>query len=320
MAEMIFIFAVPHQEEGFMKKGQRIMVVDDDEVIRIMMKQLIESSGFICEVAKDGKEAIKMASEYLPDLIILDVSMPQMDGFEVCRILRKEEHSQEIPILFLSAKSEHEDRIRGFEMGADDYVPKPFSYDELLARIRVSLRKAERFERERRKAQELEARARYDDATEVFNRKYFETLCREEIKKSKYSHSPLTFIALDIDRLSKLNDEFGFQQGTRAIRQVAHTFKEFIGERGSVSRYEGGFFQALLPTTDLIDAEVLAEELRKLIEDMAVESYPSGFFHLTVSIGLVRWSGRESTEQLFKRAEEAMYRAKKTGKNKVTCG
>jgi two-component system, cell cycle response regulator len=303
-----------------MKKSHRIMVVDDDEVIRTMMKQLIESSGFACEVARDGREAIKMVAEYLPDLIILDVSMPYMDGFEVCRILREEEYSQDIPILFLSAKTEHDDRIKGFEMGADDYVLKPFSYDELLARIKVSIRKAERFEKERKKAQELETKARYDDATEVFNRSYFETLYREELRKSKYSHSPLSFIVVDVDRLAKLNEEFGFRQGTRAIKQVAHTVKEFIGERGFVSRYEGGFFQVLLPSTDLLDAELLAEELRKLIEDVAVESYPSGFFHLTVSIGVVKWNSRESAEQLFKRAEEAMYRAKKTGKNKVTRG
>lgn len=134
-----------------MTTKHKIMVVDDDEVLRTMMKQLLEGSGFICEIARDGLEALKMASEYHPDLVILDVSMPNMDGYETCRQLRKEDIHIEIPIIFLSAKAELEDRLHGFKMGADDYVTKPFSYDELHARIKSSLRKLDRFIKEKKK-------------------------------------------------------------------------------------------------------------------------------------------------------------------------
>lgn len=133
----------------------KIMVVDDDEVLRTMMKQLLESSGFICEIARDGLEALKIASEYNPDLVILDVSMPNLDGYETCRMLREKDKNMEIPIIFLSAKAELEDRIYGFKMGADDYVTKPFSYDELHARIKSSLRKLDRLKTEKRKTDTL---------------------------------------------------------------------------------------------------------------------------------------------------------------------
>lgn len=303
-----------------MKKGHKIMVVDDDDVILNMMKQLLEAAGFICNTAQDGKIAIKMVSESIPDLIILDVAMPEMDGLEVCEILRKEETTREIPIIFLSAQTELEDRMRGFEKGADDYVPKPFSFDELHARIKVALRKTERLERERRRVEALEQEAKRDRETGIYNKKNFELLFSEEIKKSKYSNLPLSLLVVDIDRLNEINTKYGYQQGNRTIIQVAHILAEQFKERNIVARYEGGEFAVLFPECDLTRAESLAEELRKKIEDTAIESYPSNLFHITVSIGIAEWNFKDKQEQLFKKAEDAMYRAKKTGRNKITRG
>ena len=303
-----------------MKKTHRIMIVDDDDVIVTMLKQLLEASGFSCETAQDGKTAIKMIAEGLPELIILDVMMPEMDGFEVCEALRKEESTREIPIIFLSAQTEIENRMRGFETGADDYVLKPFSFDELLARIKVALRKTERLERERKKVESLEQEARLDKETGLLDRKNFTFSLSEEIKKSRYSHVPLSLMVIDIDRLAEINTRYGYLQGNRTLAQVAQVLAGYFTEPGTAARYEGGEFAVIVPDCDLIKAESLADEVRKKIEDTAIESYPSDIFHVTVSIGIAEWNPGEKQEQFYKRAEGAMYRSKKTGRNKVACG
>jgi len=303
-----------------MKKKHTILVVDDDEVIRIMMQQLLSCSNFSVEVASDGVQAINMVSEAPPDLIILDVSMPKMDGFEVCRQLRADEGARDIPIIFLSAKSELEDKVRGFEMGADDYVPKPFSYDELLARIKVSLRKGERLERERKKAETLEEASRLDELTGLYNRKYYELMGREELEKCRLGKEALSMMIFDIDRMAKINDDYGFQQGTRTIAHFASIIREYLPEKSLMTRYEGAQFIALVPKCNLREAENLAEEVRKATESRSVDAYPSGYFSITASIGVAEWNFGEKIESLFKRTEGALYRAKKTGKNKIACG
>jgi len=303
-----------------MKKKHTILVVDDDEVIRIMMQQLLTNSNFSVEVANDGVQAITMVSESAPDLIILDVAMPQMDGFEVCRQLRADESSRDIPIIFLSAKSELEDRVHGFEMGADDFVPKPFSYDELLARIKVSLRKVERLERERKKADSLEKASRIDELTGVYNRRYYDLTAREELQKSRRSKKPLSLIVFDIDRMARINEEYGFQQGTRTISHFASILKEFFSEDSFVARYDGAQFVAVVQACDIRKAESLADEVRKAAESRSVDAYPSGYFSITVSAGIAEWNLSEKPDSLLKRAEGALYRAKKTGKNKIALG
>ena len=300
-----------------MKKNHRILVVDDDEVIRIMMKQLLETSEFQCDVARDGREAIKMVSESHHDLIILDVSMPNMDGFEVCRILREEEASSDIPIIFLSAKAELEDRMKGFQMGADDYVPKPFSYDELVARIKVSLRKVERLEREKRKTETLELQTRCDETTGLFNRKYFDRASKEEIHKCTVNGSPLSLILIDIDRLNEINTARGFHQGNHTIVQIAHLIQQVCASKCLLAHYEGGTFALLVPGSDRKQSENLAEEFRRLVENTAIDAYPSGILKVTITIGVVEWDMKDSSDRLMRRAEDALHSAKKLGRNRI---
>ncbi len=299
------------------KKNHRILVVDDDEVIRIMMKQLLETSEFQCDVARDGREAIKMVSESHHDLIILDVSMPNMDGFEVCRILREEEASSDIPIIFLSAKAELEDRMKGFQMGADDYVPKPFSYDELVARIKVSLRKVERLEREKRKTETLELQTRCDETTGLFNRKYFDRASKEEIHKCTVNGSPLSLILIDIDRLNEINTARGFHQGNHTIVQIAHLIQQVCASKCLLAHYEGGTFALLVPGSDRKQSENLAEEFRRLVENTAIDAYPSGILKVTITIGVVEWDMKDSSDRLMRRAEDALHSAKKLGRNRI---
>jgi two-component system, cell cycle response regulator len=300
-----------------MKKQYKILVVDDDEVIRTMMQHLLETSDFRCDVAKDGPEAIRMVAEKHPDLIILDVSMPTMDGFEVCRILRGEEKSSDIPILFLSAKVELEDRMKGFQMGADDYIPKPFSYDELVARIKVSLRKMERLEREKRKSESLELVTRCDESTGLFNRKYFDMLLKEEIAKSIHVGAPLSIMLIDIDRLNEINSTYGFHQGNHTIVQLAQLIQQICAGKGIIARYEGGTFAVLMPGRDVKKGAELAEELRRMVESTVIDAYPSGIMKTTITLGVIEWDIKDSPEHLMRKAEEALHSGKKFGRNRV---
>lgn len=199
-----------------------ILVADDDPKVRELLRIFLEKSGYRVLLAGNGIEAISMAQESVPDVILVDVMMPQMDGFEVCRQLRNDTRIGHVPILMLTSRSALGDKLSGFESGADDYVTKPFDLDELLARIRALLRRA----------REVPARS---PLTGLPGNRMLE----EELRYRLQSGGALALLYVDMDNFKAFNDAYGFVRGDEAIRLLARLIQESVAEKGSPDDFIG---------------------------------------------------------------------------------
>ena len=199
-----------------------VLVADDDPKVRELLRIFLEKAGYRVVLAQNGAEAIALAQESAPDVILVDVMMPQMDGFEACRQLRNDTRTSHVPILMLTSRSALGDKLSGFESGADDYVTKPFDLDELLARIRSLLRRA----------REIPVRSPLTGLPG--NR-----LLQEELRHRLQSGAPLALLYVDMDHFKAFNDAYGFVRGDEAIRLLARLIQETVAEKGSRDDFIG---------------------------------------------------------------------------------
>ncbi|GAB6061322.1 diguanylate cyclase [Deferrisoma palaeochoriense] len=319
-----------------------ILVVDDSRIVRAMVTDVLRAQGYGIREAEDGREALAQVRERPPDLILLDVMMPEMDGYEVCRELRRRETNDDyIPILMLTAKGDVEDLARGLDAGADDYISKPFDNVELVARVRSLLRIRALQKRLFRqnleleaKNQQLEALARQLDAanqelrllsvtdglTKAYNHRHFQERLRAEYARATRHGEPLACVMIDLDRFKRINDTYGHPVGDRVLVHLVEVLKEGVRGEDLVARYGGEEFVLLLPKTDAAHARALAERLRARIEAEPVPIGDGATLPVTVSMGvadLVPGSRDRSPDELLKAADEALYRAKTNGRNRV---
>ncbi len=320
-----------------------ILVVDDSRIVRAMVSDVLRAEGYRVREASDGREALARIQESRPDLVLLDVMMPEMDGYEVCRALRRNEREEEyIPILMLTAKGDVEDLARGLAAGADDYIAKPFDNLELLARVKSLLRiralqkrlYQQNLELEA-KNQQLEALTRQLDAanqelrllsvtdglTRAYNHRHFQERLRTEYARATRHGEPLACVMIDLDHFKRINDTYGHPIGDRVLVWLVGILKDGVRSEDLVARYGGEEFVLLLPNTDAHRAHSLAERLRKRI---ASESVPlaggDARLRVTVSMGVADYRPGEldrTPDELLKAADEALYRAKAHGRNRV---
>ncbi len=291
------------------KSTQKILVVDDENLIRQLMSALLASYGDVT-VVESGAEALEWAEREQPDLIVLDVQMPEMDGYEVCRRLKENEATSSIPVVFLTANSTNEDEERGLEIGATDFIRKPISPQ--IVRTRASnilkLQAATR---------QLELLASTDPLTGAFNRRHFmETGNNELLRSNRYNHA-FTVLMLDIDHFKAVNDIHGHNIGDAALKETVRVIEETLRGEDTLGRIGGEEFAVLLPETSVDPATLLAERIRIAISEIVVET-PTGPLTFTMSIGMTE--GRKSDENidlLLKRADEGLYMAKEQGRNRV---
>jgi diguanylate cyclase (GGDEF)-like protein len=306
-----------------------ILVADDDPDNLALIQILLERQGHSVLAVENGREAIEQMNLRRPDLAILDVMMPVMDGLEACRLIKRDEATRDIPVIFLSAHGETELQVSGLALGANDFIRKPFNSEELLARVNVAIRLSR--ERDRLRASAEEARMNADMAHEqaltdaltgLLNRYGLQrSLAREQSEARRYNR-PLACLMIDIDHFKSVNDTHGHAIGDIVLRQVATILTQ--GVRGSdiVFRYGGEEFLALLPETDLEGAAALAEKIR---EDASGRSYGEGehMLLLTLSIGAASLCNGESGNDMVARADLALYQAKGRGRDRVSsaiCG
>jgi diguanylate cyclase (GGDEF)-like protein len=275
----------------------RVLVADDDEDILALVSFLLRGDGYEVLAARDGAEALGAAREQSPDLAVLDVMMPRVDGYEVTRRLRAAPAISSLPVLLLTAFATGEDVVRGFEAGADDYVRKPFSGDELRARVRALLER-------RRLLDRLVEQARTDGLTGLLNRRAWEEeLHRELIRGGRYG-SPMSLALLDLDRLKQLNDEHGHQAGDDLLRALAEAWKQRVRGVDVLARTGGDEFALLMPNC--------APEQGLGVVRRVLAALPEG---ATCSCGLAAWEPGESAEALVARADAALYAAKREGRD-----
>lgn len=277
-----------------------ILVVDDDPMIRKTVKRHLKKANYKVIEAGNGKEALAMIEENTPNLVLLDVMMPEMNGFEVCRTLRQDFRNKSIYIIILSAKGKTEEKVQGLEFGADDYVTKPFDPKELMARINTGLR-----------SMEDKKQASVDTLTGLYNRYFFNNFFSQEMERASRYNLPFSLILIDLDFFKKVNDTYGHDVGDQVLQQASEIFNLAIRGIDIAARWGGEEFILLLPQTDSEGAVLIAERIRITMEN---HDFP-GVGKQTASFGVATYKSPEI--DIFKQVDKALYEAKETGRNKV---
>jgi two-component system, cell cycle response regulator len=300
-----------------------ILVADDEPVNRALIQRRLEREGYQVLTARNGSEAVELASELLPDLVLLDVMMPEMDGMDACRLLKETEATRDIPVIFLSARDETAMKVNGLSLGADDYISKPFEAEELIARVHVAIRLKRERDQLRNNAEEASLRAEIaqeramtDALTGLLNRYGLQhVLAREHAEARRYSRS-LSCLVIDLDNFKTINDTYGHPIGDLTLQQIASILREAVRASDTVFRYGGEEFLVLLPETDLDGAIALGEKIRAA---SASRLFGEGqrVFSLTLSAGAGCLCDNESGHDMIARADMALYHAKEQGRNRV---
>lgn len=280
--------------------------------IRLVCEAL--QSDYEMIVAVSGERALELAvSQTPPDLVLLDVVMPGMDGHEVCRRLKANPETQDIPVIFLTAQDQEADETQGLELGAVDYITKPCSLPIVKVRVKTHLE----LKRQRDMLAEL---ALFDALTRLPNRLRFNERLDMEWQRGLRQHSPLAVIFADIDYFKGYNDTYGHATGDDCLRLVATQLHDALKRPTDVAaRYGGEEFVALLPETDLEGGRLVAEAMRSGVEELAVEHKASPGKRVTISMGVAAMvpTGDARPQSLLEAADKALYVAKEGGRNRV---
>jgi two-component system, cell cycle response regulator len=303
----------------------RILIVDDHEDNVEVIRARLEAGGYQIESAADGVEALERVRESPPDLILLDVMMPRIDGMEVARRIKADETLPFIPIIMQTALDTVQHKVEGLGAGADDYVTKPINFAELEARVKSMLR-IKLLQDELSRANEHLARANSDlqrlavtDAlTGLHNRRNVETLLHDMFEHSIRLKEPLACAMFDIDHFKSVNDTQGHQAGDAVLQQLAGILETAAREIDKVGRYGGEEFIALLPGAGLDDAVTFAERTRQQVESHTF-TFEGGSLRRTISCGVAAFPHPRIAhcEALVKAADDALYVAKELGRNRV---
>lgn len=292
----------------------RILIVDDaPENIKILGQVL--KSDHTVSFATNGENALRIArSDIPPDLILLDIMMPGLDGYEVCRRLKADRKTRNIPVIFITAMSEVEDETRGLEIGAVDYITKPFSRAIVKARVKTHLEL-------KRHRDMLENLSSLDGLTGIPNRRRFDEFFDSEWRLAIRESVSLSLIMLDIDYFKEFNDEYLHVAGDDCLRKVAKTLSHSVRRPTDfVARYGGEEFAAVLPRTDISGAKTVADTMRENIKSLSIPHVRSSVMPcVTISAGAATIipSRKSSSDALIKGADDALYKAKKGGRNQV---
>jgi diguanylate cyclase (GGDEF)-like protein len=292
-----------------MNQDVTILVVDDEMPIRHLMSLLLKGFGTI-EMAGSGKEALEKVNTLNPDLIILDVQMPEMNGYEVCQTIKGNDKTSSIPIVFLTANSSNEDEEYGLEIGATDFIRKPISPRIVSARVSniLNLQQATR---------KLELVASTDPLTGAFNRRHLDLVGINELSRSKRYKSTFTILMLDIDHFKEVNDNYGHDIGDEALIETVAVIKKNIRGEDLLFRLGGEEFAVMLPETPKLAAFDTAERIRIAISRIVIQT-PIAPLCFTISIGIAENSQEDDNiDVILKRADESLYQAKSSGRNRV---
>lgn len=288
-----------------------VLVIEDHPDQRELLAIVLQREGYRVITAANGLEALEKLETENIQIALSDIMMPKMDGFELIKRIRTNPAFKSIYLILITARIQEGDRVRGLDLGADDYITKPFSFSELLARVRVGSRVVHY-------QQHLEFQTQVDSLTGLFNRRAFEKKMHEEFERSKRYHNPLSLLILDIDNFKTINDTYGHHGGDAALVKISETLREKTRQSDFPSRYGGEEFVLVLPETDQENALQVAGKIHDAIRSCAFGTTTRPFA-LTVSVGVSSTSIRFYSDwrELLNDADQALYLAKNTGKDRV---
>ncbi len=309
------------EEKIIVNTEVKILVVDDEKINVQVVADHLALHQFSVETASNGIEALEKIEHNSYDLVLLDVMMPKMSGYEVCKKIRETYSLYELPVIMLTAKNQPQDIVAGFEVGANDYLAKPFEASELIARTKtlISMKSAVKSAIDNAvKLGETKKLAEIDGLTGASNRRHLFEVAAFEWERAVDNGLPLALLMVDIDNLKIINDNYGHLAGDETIKFVADRIHNAIKGRDTLGRYGGEEFCVILPDTSKDAAFIIAERIRKEIEDKKILVDRQGEIRCTVSIGIAVYSGEEKEfVDLIDKADNMLYRAKDYGKNRV---
>jgi diguanylate cyclase (GGDEF)-like protein len=290
-------------------KPSVVLVADDDGVTRAIVSSWLKSAGYAVITASDGDQALQVALDEHPDLLLVDVTMPGRDGYEVCRAIHAESATPP-PVIFLTAHTNTDARVTGLDAGAVDYIVKPFDSEELVARVRAALRTKAVHDG-------LAQRAARDGLTGLFNRRELDTRAKQAAALAQRHNRPFACLLLDIDHFKQVNDTHGHAAGDEVLREAARRICDASRVSDTVGRYGGEEFVVLLPETTGEAAVGVADKLRAALSATPVAA---GLVDIPIhaSIGVTAWSeAMHGPSDLYAAADEALYRAKDGGRDRT---
>ncbi|MGD9187433.1 MAG: diguanylate cyclase [Desulfobacteraceae bacterium] len=311
-------------------KERSIVIVDDMPDNLRLLTDILTNHGYKVRPAPSGARALATIHKEPPELILLDIMMPGMDGYEVCRQLKAHEGTKDIPIIFLSALNEVFDKVKAFKAGGVDFITKPFQVEEVLARVRthitiraqqkvLALRNEELLKKNElitEQAQKLELMATRDFLTGLSNRRDFLERAGQEEMRFKRLGRPFALIMLDIDHFKRVNDTFGHACGDKVLTNVSRALEKALRAQDVLARWGGEEFICLLPETGVDGANCAAEKIRTGMEHQRYDCIDDDV-PITVTAGVCVYDGSCAIEECIRRADDALYKGKIQGRNKV---
>jgi diguanylate cyclase (GGDEF)-like protein len=307
-----------------MPKG-RILIIEDSKFQAKQTQEFLEQMEYEVLWADSGMSGIKLLKTKNPDLVLLDVVLPDVDGHEVCRWIKMDEQTRGTPVIMLTVKSTVEDKVAGLERGADDYLPKPFNLQELGARIYACLRTKSLQDELRMKNQQLEELLRQvqhmaitDALTGLYNRRHFYEVLEQEFSRAvRYQH-PLALMLVDIDHFKKINDTYGHNVGDAVLRGLGDLLRKMFRSIETVARYGGEEFVILFPQISPANAMQPAARLLNAVAEQSFPALPPKS-KVTISIGVTGLpdAAITSKDRLVHCSDFAMYKAKRGGRNRI---
>lgn len=297
--------------EGKDNSPLTVLVIEDHPDQRDLLAIVLKREGYQVITAANGLEALEKLETENVQIALSDIMMPKMDGFELIKRIRANPALKSIYLILITARIQEGDRVRGLDLGADDYITKPFSFSELLARVRVGTRVVQY-------QQHLEHQSQIDSLTGLYNRRAFEKKIHEEFERSKRYRNPLSVLIFDLDNFKNINDTYGHHGGDAALMKIAETLREMTRQSDFSARFGGEEFVMILPETDQDNALLVANKIHGAVRSASFGT-TNRPFALTVSIGVSSSSTRaySTWREMLDDADRAMYLAKNTGKDRV---
>lgn len=289
----------------------KILIVDDNQNNIRLLQDILEDEGYEVHSLNSGIPVVETSRRIKPDIILLDIMMPLLDGFEVCKALKEDAELRDTPVIMVTAKSEGKDLKNALEIGAVDYIKKPIDEEEVIARVQSALR-------QKNSREDLRNKATKDGLTGLLNHNILLELLELEIKKQERTKQVISFVMLDIDYFKRVNDTYGHTAGDLVLKELSLVLQGIIRGGDYPGRYGGEEFGIILPDISREDTFQLCERIRERIA--AYDFYiNTDNIKATISIGFYNKSAENEItyENVIKHADEALYMAKQNGRNRV---
>jgi diguanylate cyclase (GGDEF)-like protein len=303
----------------------QILIVDDTPANIDILRDTLSTEGYSISAAPNGEEALDIVHRSLPDLVLMDVSMPGLDGYEVCEKIKSNISTRDIPVIFVTAKNSAADIAKGFDVGGVDYITKPIQVKEVISRIKTHLEYSTLLKRNemlitklREANNQLDKASKSDPLTGLSNRRDVNAKIEAELVRFKRNKNSFSLILGDIDFFKKINDTYGHNAGDYVLIKISKLMAKAVRDQDVVARWGGEEFLFFLPETDINGGSKLAENIRKKVEAEEF-CYDQRTIAVTMSFGVGISKPRLSMEELLKEADDSLYKAKETGRNKVVC-